>query len=92
MELTEKFLNSVSCSKSVSLKSLPDGLQFSAHFLGPLFVPAAVVLPPFLGVTLRFVGLGERFGPAEVVDPDFFLAASTNALFVLMISSSWLIA
>ena len=60
----------------------------SAYFPGPLFVPAAVVLPPFLVVTLRFDGLGERFVPAEVVDPDFFLAASMNALFALMISSS----
>ncbi|MCI0698787.1 hypothetical protein L0337_43150 [candidate division KSB1 bacterium] len=51
-------------------------------------MPAAVVLPPFLVVTLRFDGLEERFGPAEVVDPDFFLEASTNALFALMTSSS----
>ncbi len=59
-----------------------------AHFLVPLFVPAAVVLPPFLVLTLRVDRLEERFGPAEVVDPDFFLAASTKALFALMASSS----
>ena len=69
-------------------KSLIDWLQLLTYFLVPLFVPAAVVSPRFLGFALCFDGLGERFVPAEVVDPDCFLTASMNALFALMISSS----
>jgi hypothetical protein len=44
-------------------------------------VPAAVVFPPFRGVARGFELLAKRFGPVEVVFPDFFLSASMNPLF-----------